>query len=81
MSVEFRDPPSRRPRRQLKWSPLCEAVMSRPGEWARIATLADAYQAVNAVRSLRSRKVRYPDGSFEFRHDGRQVYARYLGAT
>jgi hypothetical protein len=55
--------------------------MSRPGIWARIHRARDAAQANNAVRSLRSRKVRYPDGEFEFTNDGRLVYARYLGGN
>lgn len=79
MSVKFQDPPEETPRRQLKWHPLCEQVMQAPGTWARIATTRNAYQAANAVRSLRSRKVKYPDGIFQFRNSGAEVYARYLG--
>lgn len=81
MTVKFTDPPEDRRHSQRKWEPLCAAVMKRPGEWAEIATLRGSAQAVNAVRSLRSRKVRYPEGDFEFRHSGNRVYARYLGAA
>lgn len=79
MSVKFQDPPEEPPRRQLKWQPLCEKAMKAPGRWARIATTRNSYQAANAVRSLRSRKVKYPEGRWEFRNHGIEVYARYLG--
>jgi hypothetical protein len=79
VSVKFEDPPERHSRRQLRWWPLLEQVMTKPGGWARIATLGNAYQANNAVRALRQRKVKYPAGAFAFQADGPRVYARYDG--
>lgn len=79
MSVRFEDPPERKERRQRRWAPLVAELLPHRGEWAILTTLRDAYQAQNAVRSLRSRKVKYPDGAFSFMADGSKVYGRYDG--
>jgi hypothetical protein len=70
------------------WDP-CEKLKGRPGAWAIIRT-GTSNQIRPMASNLRHRRVRFPEGNFEFevRHDPaypvdrdsrKALYARYVG--
>lgn len=70
--------------RQSKLYPELLKVQQTPGIWYQIAVYDRKYRAGDVARLLRKRKIRIPDGAWQFEtrisDDGRSVlYARYDG--
>jgi len=64
-----------------KWSSLLLQVMTRPGNWAMIATCENINQANRLQSNLTQRLVEMPEPShhWEFAARGIEVYAIYRG--
>ena len=85
--IIWEDPPDTKhlPSNRGHWSKILETVMTRPGEWARIAELPSV-TARNLQQTLRTARTKRPPGRWEFATrkkkvgaDTSRVYARYLG--
>ena len=81
--VVWEDPPEKRNRHGV-WIERLTPVMARTDQWARIDEQPDVLRAERTVSSLRRKKVKMPDGKWDFRHgvvdEKHYIYARFLGA-
>lgn len=74
--IVWADPPARK---RTPWVTRLLPLIERPGSWARIHTMGTEGSAQATVSTLRSGKLMRPTGAWEFRSDGADVYARYMG--
>ena len=80
MSVEFVDElPGGKTRGIGKWVPILNELKTQPGRWAIIAQRESTELAAGTAHNLKSRKVKMPDGNFEFATRHGAIYARYIG--
>lgn len=77
--VDWKAPPSRK--RDGAWVARLLPLMERPTEWALVATYETQTTASSTVGGLRKGRLRIPEGRWDFRSSGADVFARYLGPT
>lgn len=76
--IEWKNPS---PPKQRNWRETLEQLKARPGKWAQVAEYPTPSTAWKTVHRLRNNVLNVPTGNYEFRHDGCEVFARYLGET
>lgn len=77
--IEFRDPPKVNSESIGLWVQTLAPLIDHPERWAVIATRDSITSARNLAANLRNGRVRRPEGRWEFRQRGAEVFARYLG--
>jgi hypothetical protein len=83
--IIWEDPPDDVKPDRFVWEPALEQVMQRPYKWAGVRSYKLEHSARASLSQLRNRKLKYPEGNWEFTvakrdSDGRHwVYARFDG--
>lgn len=76
VEIEWVDPP---PKKRTPWVTRLAVLTQNPGKWAKVYTMGTEGSASATVSTLRSGVLKRPAGAWEFRSDGPDVYARYMG--
>jgi len=65
----------------LNWYAELEALKARPGDWRIVKVCPTRGAAGTTAYRLRKGILNVPDGVYEFRSNGKNVHARYLGGA
>jgi hypothetical protein len=84
--IIWEDPPEKAMPERWLWNAALQHVKSKPGRWAAVRSYRLEHSARASLSQLRHRKVKYPEGNWQFvvskrKADGRYwVYAKYDGS-